>query len=249
MERFTDKTAVVTGGGSGIGRAIAQRLAEEGARVLIVGRTESTLKETAAPYEKISYIVGDITDSKTVREIAATVKNAGGRLDVLVNNAGRCQVQPLTQITAKDYDSAFNPDVRALVEITAALLPFIIEIKGNIINMSIVGAAHPGKNLSMYVGAKAAVENFTRSWALELAEKGVRVNAIAPGAIRTNIWNVTDLSAEDAKRHEDGIAATIPFGRFGRPEEVAAVAAFLASEEAGYVSGSVYAVDGGMGAM
>lgn len=93
------------------------------------------------------------------------------------------------------------------------------------------------------------MENFTRSWALELAEKGVRVNAIATGAIRTNIWNVTDLSAEDAKRHEDGIAATIPFGRFGRPEEVAAVAAFLASEEAGYVSGSVYAVDGGMGAM
>ena len=115
--------------------------------------------------------------------------------------------------------------------------------------MSGVGAAHLGKNLSMHVGAKAAVENFTRSWALELAEKGVRVNAIAPGAIRTNIWNVTDLSAEDAKRHEDGIAATIPFGRFGRPEEVAAVAAFLASEEAGYVSGSVYAVDGGMGAM
>ena len=120
MERFTDKTAVVTGGGSGIGRAIAQRLANEGARVLIVGRTESTLKETAAPYEKISYIVGVITDSKTVREIAATVKNAGGRLDVLVNNAGWCPVQPLTQITAKDYDRAFNLDIRALVEITAA---------------------------------------------------------------------------------------------------------------------------------
>lgn len=101
----------------------------------------------------------------------------------------------------------------------------------------------------MYVGAKAAIENFTKSWALDLAQYNVRVNAIAPGAIETNIWNVTDLSAEDAQKHRDNIASGIPFKRFGRPEEVAQVALFLASDKASYVSGSIYAVDGGSGAL
>lgn len=93
------------------------------------------------------------------------------------------------------------------------------------------------------------MENFTRVWALELAEDGVRVNAISPGAIRTNIWNVPGLSPEEAKAHEAGIAASVPCKRFGQPEKVANVAAFLASGEAGYISGAIYGVDGGMGAL
>ena len=100
----------------------------------------------------------------------------------------------------------------------------------------------------MYVGEKAAFENFTKDWALELASSGVRVNAIAPGAIRTNIWNVPGLSKEEAKKHEDSIAKTIPFQRFGTVEEVANVALFLASDDSSYVSGSIYGVDGGQGA-
>ena len=100
----------------------------------------------------------------------------------------------------------------------------------------------------MYVGAKAAVENFTRVWALELASSNVRVNAIAPGAIRTDIWNVTNLTEEEAKKHEEGITSAIPFKRFGTANEVANIALFLASDEASYVSGSVYAVDGASGA-
>ncbi len=147
-----------------------------------------------------------------------------------------------------DYDRAFSLDVRALVNMTIHALPFIRASHGSILNMSSVGVTHRAVNLSMYQGAKAAVENFTRVWALELAGDGVRVNAIAPGAIRTNIWNVTGLSEEAARAHEAGIAATIPCKRFGAPEEVANVAAFLVSDEAGYVSGAVYAVDGGAGA-
>ncbi len=133
-------------------------------------------------------------------------------------------MQPVTEMTIADYDRAFNLDVRAVVELTIHALPLIRKSKGNIINLSSVGATHRAPNLSMYVGAKAAVENFTRVWALELAKDGVRVNAIAPGAIRTNIWNVTDLSPEAAKAHEDVIARSIPMGRFGAPEEVANVA-------------------------
>ena len=249
MGKLEDKTAVVTGGGSGIGRANAKRFAEEGAHVVIVGRKEGPLQETAAMDGKISYVVGDITKTETIENIIRTVaEKFHGQLDILVNNAGWCPVQPITELTIEDYDRAFSLDVRALVNLTIHALPLIRKSKGNIINLSSVGATHRAPNLSMYVGAKAAVENFTRVWAMELAADGVRVNAIAPGAIRTNIWNVTDLSPEAAKKHEEGIAAGIPFGRFGMPEEVANVAAFLASAEAGYVSGAIYAVDGAMGA-
>ncbi len=246
--KLQDKVALVTGGGSGIGRAIAQRFAQEGAHVVIVGRKEASLQETAALHEKISYVVGDITKTETIENVIRTIdEKFHGQLDVLVNNAGWCPVQPVTEMTIADYDRAFNLDVRAVVELTIHALPLIRKSKGNIINLSSVGATHRASNLSMYVGAKAAVENFTRVWALELAKDGVRVNAIAPGAIRTNIWNVTDLSPEAAKAHEDGIARSIPMGRFGAPEEVANVAAFLASGEASYVSGAIYAVDGAQG--
>ena len=153
------------------------------------------------------------------------------------------------KFTVKDYDEAFNLDVRAVVDLTSQSLPLLIKSKGNIINLSSVGASHPAANLSMYVGAKAAIENFTKAWALDLADYGVRVNAVAPGAIETNIWNVTDLSAEKAKEHKDNIARSIPAKRFGSADEVANVALFLASDQASYVNGSIYSVDGASGAL
>lgn len=249
MDMLKGKVAVVSGGGSGIGRAIAQRFAQEGARVLIIGRKEAPLKETAAADEKISWITGDITKEESVEKVFETIKERfSGQLDILVNNAGWCPVQPLSEMKIEDYDRAFSLDVRALVNMTIHALPLIRKTRGNIINLSSVGATHRASNLSMYVGAKAAVENFTRVWAIELAAEGIRVNAIAPGAIDTNIWNVTDLSAEAAQKHREGIASGIPMKRFGAPREVANVAAFLASDEASYVSGAVYAVDGAQGA-
>lgn len=247
MKRLDGKVAIVTGGGSGIGRGIALKFALEGSSVIIVGRRENTLKEVSEENPNISYVVGDITDSSVISKVVDTAKEKFGHLDILVNNAGWCPVQPITKIILDDYDKVFDLDVRALVDMTIQALPMIIKSRGNIINLSSVGASHPGVNLSMYIGAKAAVENFTKAWALELASSGVRVNAIAPGAIRTNIWNVPGLSKE-AKKHEDSIAKTIPFQRFGTAEEVANVALFLASDDASYVSGSIYGVDGGQGA-
>mgnify|MGYP004486407009 FL=1 len=250
MGKLEGKVAIVTGGGSGIGKAIAIRYAKEGASVIIVGRRESVLKETAQEDKKISYVVGDITDSKSIENVIQTIKEKfNGQLDILVNNAGWCPVKPITEMTIKDYDEAFSLDVRALVEMTIHALPFIIKTKGNIINLSSVGATHRSINLSMYQGAKAAVENFTRVWALELADKGVRVNAISPGAIKTDIWDVPGLTKEEAKKHEDSIASTIPCKRFGEAKDIANVALFLVSDEANYVTGSIYSVDGGMGAL
>lgn len=250
MGKLEGKIAVVTGGSSGIGASIAKMYATEGAKVIIVGRNENILKEVSNENDNISYVVGDVTKTSVIQEIMDTIKDKyNNRVDILVNNAGWCPVKPLTEITIEDYDNAFNLDVRAVVELTIHALPLLMESKGNIINMSSVGATHNSPNLSMYQGAKAAIEVFTKVWALELAESGVRVNAIAPGAINTNIWNVPGMSEEDAKKHEKGVTSAIPVKRFGTPEEVANIALFLVSDEASYVTGSIYNVDGGMGAL
>ena len=249
MGKLDGQVAVVTGGSLGIGKSIAVLYAQEGADVVIISRKEEALKEVCKLNpQKITYVAGDITQTESIKKLVEYVKNKFGKLDILVNNAGWCPVQPLKEIKIEDYDKAFNLDVRALVNVTIEFLPLILKAKGNIINLSTVGATHRGPNLSMYLGAKAAVENFTRCWALELAKDGVRVNSIAPGAIETNIWNVTDLSPEDAKKHKESMEKMIPCGRFGQPEEVAKVALFLASKDASYVSGSIYNVDGAAGA-
>ena len=249
MGKLDGQVAVVTGGSLGIGKSIAVLYAQEGADVAIISRKEEALKEVCKLNpQKITYVAGDITQTESIKKLVEYVKNKFGKLDILVNNAGWCPVQPLKDLKIEDYDKAFNLDVRALVNVTIEFLPLILKAKGNIINLSTVGATHRGPNLSMYLGAKAAVENFTRCWALELAKDGVRVNAIAPGAIETNIWNVTDLSPEDAKKHKESMEKVIPCGRFGQPEEVANVALFLASKDASYVSGSIYNVDGAAGA-
>ena len=249
MGKLDGQVAVVTGGSLGIGKSIAVLFAQEGADVVIISRKEEALKEVCKLNpQKITYVAGDITQTESIKKLVEYVKNKFGKLDILVNNAGWCPVQPLKDLKIEDYDKAFNLDVRALVNVTIEFLPLILKAKGNIINLSTVGATHRGPNLSMYLGAKAAVENFTRCWALELAKDGVRVNAIAPGAIETNIWNVTDLSPEDAKKHKESMEKMIPCGRFGQPEEVAKVALFLASKDASYVNGSIYNVDGAAGA-
>lgn len=250
MDKLKDKVAIVTGGSSGIGAAIALKFASVGANVIIIGRHEDTLRDVSSKNEKISYIVGDMTDSNTIKKIIDKIDNEySGVLDILVNNAGWCPVKSIKEMVIDDYDKAFDLDVKAVVNLTISVLPYLLKSKGNIINMSSVGAIHPSANLSMYVGAKAAIENFTKVWALDLALDGVRVNAIAPGAIETNIWNVPGMNKEDAKKHQDNIASTIPVKRFGTSEEVANVALFLASNEASYITGSIYAVDGGMGAI
>ena len=250
MEKLKGKVAIVTGGSSGIGKEIALKFAFEGANVIIIGRHEDTLKELVLENDNISYVVGDMTDENTIKKIIEKVdKEYHGRLDILVNNAGWCPVKSIKEMIIEDYDKAFDLDVKAVVHLTINALPYLLKSKGSILNLSSVGATHPSPNLSMYVGAKAAIENFTKVWALDLATDGVRVNAIAPGAIESNIWNVPGMNKEDAKKHEEGIASTIPVKRFGVPEEVANVALFLVSDEASYVTGSIYAVDGGMGAI
>lgn len=242
------KVAIVTGGGSGLGRAIAERLAQDQMKVVISGRHEDTLKSVAETSENISYFVSDMTKDAEVQALVDFTKDKFGRLDLLVNNAGWCPVQPIQELTMENYDQAFNLDVRAVVNLTITALPLLIASKGLIVNMSSVGATHPAANLSLYVGAKAAIENFTRAWAIDLAKDHVRVNAIALGAFSTNIWNVTNLPEEEEQAHKQAIIDSIPLKRMGEPREVADLTSYLASDKASYITGSIFGIDGGLGA-
>ena len=249
MGRLDGKVAIVTGGGSGIGKAIAVSFAKEGADVVIIGRKEETLIETCNLNEKkITYVIGDITKDESIKNLVEYVTKKFGKLDILVNNAGLCVYQSLKELKITDYDKTFDLDVRALVNVTIQCLPLILKSKGNILNISSIASFHCKSNMSMYSGAKAAINNFTKCWALELAKDGIRVNAIAPGAIETNIWYEANVPKEKIEKVKEYVNKNIPCGRFGTPEEVANLSLFLVSDEAQYINGSIFNIDGAFGA-
>jgi NAD(P)-dependent dehydrogenase (short-subunit alcohol dehydrogenase family) len=246
--RLEQKTALVTGGSTGIGRAIAKRLAAEGADVVITGRHEDTLKEAASQDVKIAYVVGDIGRSEDVAHAISEVEQRHKKLDILVNNAGVAPAAPLAELDLSQYDSVFQVNVRGLIDTTRQALPLLRAAKGTIINISSVVGQRPMENLSIYSGSKAAVTALSKAWAKELARGGIRVNVVSPGPIETPIYQKFGLPTEAMQEMAAAIAQAIPLGRFGSAEEVARIVAFLASPEASYVTAAEYTVDGGYAA-
>jgi NAD(P)-dependent dehydrogenase (short-subunit alcohol dehydrogenase family) len=245
---FEDQVVLVTGGSTGIGAAVALQLAQEGARVVITGRHEAALKASAARHSAIAYVVADIARSADVARSLDEVKSRFGRLDVLINNAGILEMMALADASSEHVRRTFGTNVEGLIETTRAALPLLRKSKGAIINVATVVADQPFANMSVYCASKAAVLALTRSWAQELAPEGIRVNAVSPGPIETPMFTAEKLGIDAAALGQLGasVLGNVPLKRFGKPEEVAQVIAFLASPASSYVNGAQYTVGGGI---
>ena len=237
MNRFDGKVALVTGGSNGIGAAIAARLAGEGARVLIADRTAP-----AATSDAVRYIATDAAQADDVAAAVAAALDAWGRLDILVNNAGMGAYGETPGMDEAVWDQVFAVNIRAIFLFCRAAIPALRETGGNIVNIASISGLLGDFGMGAYNASKGAVVNYTRSLALECSRHGVRVNALCPGLVDTA------MSAGGLERPGDRAEweERIPLGRPARPAEMAAVAAFLASDDASYMTGSIVAADGGV---
>jgi len=240
---FNGKVAIVTGATSGIGMATARKFAEQGGKVAAAGRKKDVLAKIAAPNIR-TYAV-DLLNEPETAAFVQNVLNDFGRIDVLVNAAGIIASGTIENTTLSDYDLMMNINVRSVFQLTQLALPSIIERKGNIVNVSSVTGLRAFPNVFAYCISKAAVDQFTRCAALELAPKGVRVNAVNPGVVRTNLHRNSGMSEDAYAAFVERSKMTHPIGRVGDPEEIADLILFLASSKAGWITGVTYSIDGG----
>jgi NAD(P)-dependent dehydrogenase (short-subunit alcohol dehydrogenase family) len=247
--QFAGKTAFVTGATSGIGKACAIAFAQEGAQVAIVGRKEDALKEVADELKSLEIDVlplqADLADdTQASSAIAETLKGFGG-IVVLVNAAGHISSGTIETTSASDWDKMMNVNVRSIYRLMQEALPSLIERKGNVVNVSSVTGLRAFPGVLAYCVSKAAVDQLTRCAALELAAKGVRVNAVNPGVVVTQIHKRGGMNDDAYAAFLEHSKQTHPLGRVGRPEEIASLVLFLASEKASWITGATYSIDGG----
>jgi len=240
---FNGKVAIVTGSTSGIGMATARKFAEQGGKVAAAGRKKDVLSKIAGPNIK-TYAV-DLLNEPETAAFVQNVLNDFGQIDVLVNAAGIIAGGTIENTTLSDYDLMMNINVRSVFQLTQLALPSIIERKGNIVNVSSVTGLRAFPNVFAYCVSKAAVDQFTRCAALELAPKGVRVNAVNPGVVRTNLHLNSGMSEDAYAAFVERSKTTHPIGGIGDPGEIADLILFLASSKAGWITGVTYSIDGG----
>jgi NAD(P)-dependent dehydrogenase (short-subunit alcohol dehydrogenase family) len=244
MGMLDGKTAVVTGASSGIGLAAAQRLAAEGAHVFLTGRRETELDAAVASIGSAATAVpGDIAEPADLDRLYDAVRAHGRGLDVLFANAGGAWFAPLEKATDEHYEQNFGTNVRGTWLSVQKALPLLNEGASVILNASI-RADDGWENFGLYSASKAAVRSLARTWANELKGRGIRVNSISPGAIDTPAADRV-VGKEEADAFKAGLAKGVPIGRLGRPEEVAAAVAFLASAESSFIYGANLDIDGG----
>jgi NAD(P)-dependent dehydrogenase (short-subunit alcohol dehydrogenase family) len=246
MGSLEGKTALVTGGTTGIGLATAGRLAAEGAHVFVTGRRKAELD---AAVEKIGAgatgVQGDVSDLADLDRLYAAVRQQGRRVDVLFANAGGGSFASLEQVTEEHFDQTFDINVRGLLFTVQKALPLLND-GASVIVTSSTAATSGAETFGVYAASKAAVRSFARTWANELKGRGIRVNAVTPGTIDTP--GITGLAPDEAQAEQlkGFLAGQIPMGRMGRPEELADAIVFLASDQSSFITGSELYVDGGL---
>jgi NAD(P)-dependent dehydrogenase (short-subunit alcohol dehydrogenase family) len=246
--RFSDRVCLVTGASSGIGRACAMALGREGARVVAAGRRRSRLDEVVerirvAGGEALA-VTGDVREADTCAAWVAEAVARFGGLDALVNSAGVMGSGGLLSLEPAEWDRMMDTNLRAMFLLTRAAAPELMKRRGAVVNLSSVAGPRPYSNLMAYVVSKAGVDAFTRCAALDLAPHGVRVNALNPGVVVTELQTVTN-AVPDYEGFLERSKATHPLGRVGQPEEIAALVLFLLSDEAAWITGATVPIDGG----
>jgi NAD(P)-dependent dehydrogenase (short-subunit alcohol dehydrogenase family) len=237
---------LVTGGNSGIGLATAKRFAQEGATVFITGRRKEELDNAAREIgPKAIAVQGDVSKLADLDRLYDIIKQKAGRLDVLFANAGGGEFVPLGQITEAHFDKWFGINVKGLLFTVQKALPLMPDGASIILNASIVSQKGMPA-FSVYSATKAAVRSFARSWTNDLKERKIRVNALSPGPIDTPAVDGLAGDEEKSKQFKAQMAAQVPLGRVGQPDEIAKAAVFLASDDSSYVTGIELFVDGGM---
>lgn len=256
---FKGKVVLITGASSGIGAGTAEHFAKRGATLSLIGRNEENLNSVALKCSastandkdipKPLTIVADVTCETDVQRIIDQTLTKFGRLDVLVNNAGIIKKGTIETAALADFDIVMNTNVRSMFQLTQLAVPHLISTKGNIVNVSSVNGIRSFPGVLVYNMSKAAVDQFTRCIALELASKGVRVNSVNPGVILTEIHKRGGQSDEEYEKFLEHSKTTHALGRVGNVDEVASTIGYLASDAASFVTGVQIPVDGGRHAM
>jgi 2-keto-3-deoxy-L-fuconate dehydrogenase len=253
MFSLAQKCALVTGAGSGIGAATAETFARAGARVFVTDRDEAggrgTVERIIAAGGCAEFLPLDIADEAQCLQVAQTVLALAGHLDALVNNAGIGHVGTMTTTTAADLDRLYAVNTRGTFQITKAFCPSMLARRsGSIVNIASIAGIRGMRDRLAYTMTKHAIVGLTRAMALDHARDGIRINAICPGRVATPWVTATIQKYPDPKAAYEEMCATQPMGRMGRPEEIAAAALYLASEEAAFITGATLTPDGGWSA-
>ena len=247
MRRLENKAAIITGAGTGIGKACAVALAREGARVVLIGRRRDPLEAVAREIGRDSCVIpGDVSRKEDIDRILETAIGQLGEINILLNNAGILHIGTLEQITESQWDETFNVNVRGLWLLSRAVLPHFRKAGGgSIINMASVLGINGARSRAVYAASKGAVILLTKCMAIDHAPDKIRANCICPSFVETDLTAAVLSKAPDPSAVRQERVGAHPIGRLGRPEDVSGLAVYLASDESSWVTGAVYPVDGG----